>query len=381
MSTTFRSMGMSIVEIGLPSFVISLAGSLTSYGIIIGIFSVTQCIFQFPYAAASDKFGRRKIVLIGMIIYILGTFLCFFAQNILQLIIFRAIQGAGAYTSILQAVIGDIYTKDQHGKGMSYYSLSMNIGYFLGMILGGFIASYLGFRNIFSINGFLICVTAVLMFFVLKNNAKQQDINTNGKLEFNFRNIKILLKERSFTVSVILNCVRWFLFGFITIYLIWVLQEVFFLSAIETSFIMLLIVALYVSFVFVSSFLLDRNGPRKMMIIGQSIVIVFGILFFIPNLPYNLPLFLVVISFIGIGIALFDPAGNTLLLEVIEDIQPNLKGTGIGFNNAIGFFWGAVAPIIMSPLGEIQVFIPFYAVFGLMIFSIIVTSCFVNKKY
>ena len=133
---------------------------------------------------------------------------------------------------------------------------------------------------------------------------------------------------------------------------------------------MLLIVALYVSFVFVSSFLLDRNGPRKMMIIGQSIVIVFGILFFIPNLPYNLPLFLVVISFIGIGIALFDPAGNTLLLEVIEDIQPNLKGTGIGFNNAIGFFWGAVAPIIMSPLGEIQVFIPFYAVFGLMIFSI-----------
>ena len=372
---------MSIVEIGLPSFVISLAGSLTSYGIIIGIFSVTQCIFQFPYAAASDKFGRRKIVLIGMIIYILGTFSCFFAQNILQLIIFRAIQGAGAYTSILQAVIGDIYTKDQHGKGMSYYSLSMNIGYFLGMILGGFIASYLGFRNIFSINGFLICVTAVLMFFVLKNNAKQQDINTNGKLEFNFRNIKILLKERSFTVSVILNCVRWFLFGFITIYLIWVLQEVFFLSAIETSFVMLLIVALYVSFVFVSSFLLDRNGPRKMMIIGQSIVIVFGILFFIPNLLYNLPLFLVVISFIGIGIALFDPAGNTLLLEVIEDIQPNLKGTGIGFNNAIGFFWGAVAPIIMSPLGEIQVFFPFYAVFGLMVFSLIISSCFVNKKY
>jgi MFS family permease len=374
-------MGMSIVEIGLPSFVISLAGSLTSYGIIIGIFSVTQCIFQFPYAAASDKFGRRKIVLIGMIIYILGTFSCFFAQDILQLIIFRAIQGAGAYTSILQAVIGDIYTKDQHGKGMSYYSLSMNIGYFLGMILGGFIASYLGFRNIFSINGVLICVSAVLMFFVLKNNAKQQDINTNGKLEFNFRNIKILLKERSFTVSVILNCVRWFLFGFITIYLIWVLQEVFFLSAIETSFVMLLIVALYVSFVFVSSFLLDRNGPRKMMIIGQSIVIVFGILFFIPNLLYNLPLFLVVISFIGIGIALFDPAGNTLLLEVIEDIQPNLKGTGIGFNNAIGFFWGAVAPIIMSPLGEIQVFFPFYAVFGLMVFSLIISSCFVNKKY
>ena len=117
------------------------------------------------------------------------------------------------------------------------------------------------------------------------------------------------------------------------------------------------------------------------MMIGQSIVIIFGILFFIPNLLYDLIFFLVVVSFIGIGIALFDPAGNTLLLEVIEDIQPNLKGAGIGFNNAIGFFCGAIAPIIMSPLGEIQVFIPFYAVFGLMVFSLIVTSCFVNKKY
>jgi MFS family permease len=375
-------MGMSIVEIGLPSFVISLAGSLTSYGIIIGIFSVTQCIFQFPYAAASDKFGRRKVVLIGMIIYILGTFSCFFAQNILQLIIFRAIQGAGAYTSILQAVIGDIYTKDQHGKGMGYYSLSMNIGYFLGIILGGFIANYLGFRNIFSINGFLICISLVLMYFALKNNTKQaNDTDTDNKMEFNIGNIKILLREQPFKVSVILNCVRWFLFGFITAYLIWVLQVQFYLNEIETSYVLLLIVALYVSFVFISGLLLDREGPRKMMMIGQSIVIIFGMLFFIPNLLYDLFLFIIVVSFIGIGIALFDPAGNTLLLEVIEDIQPSLKGTGIGFNNAIGFFCGAVAPIIMSPLGEIQVFIPFYALFGLMVFSLIVTSRFVNKKY
>ena len=69
-------MGMSIVQIGLPSFVESLAGSLTSYGIIIGIFSVTQSILQYPYAALSDKIGRRRVVLFGMLIYLLGTLLC-----------------------------------------------------------------------------------------------------------------------------------------------------------------------------------------------------------------------------------------------------------------------------------------------------------------
>jgi len=105
MSVAFRTMGRNMVSIGLPLFVESVAGSLTSYGIIIGAFSLTQCIFQFPFAAASDKFGRRKVVLIGMLIYLLGTFLCFTAQNVIQMIIYRAIQGIGAYTSILQALV------------------------------------------------------------------------------------------------------------------------------------------------------------------------------------------------------------------------------------------------------------------------------------
>ena len=385
MSTAFRSMGMSIVQIGLPSFVESLAGSLTSYGIIIGIFSVTQSILQYPYAALSDKLGRRRVVLFGMLIYLLGTFLCFTAQDVLQLIIYRAIQGAGAYTSILQAIVGDVYKKDQHSKGMGYYSLYMNVGYFLGFIIGGFVASFLGFRSIFLITGFLICFSILFIFFVFKEENKTKSIEDEDKsLEFNMKNIKILLKERQYIYSLLLNCVRWFLFGFITAYLVWVLQDNvrgFGLDEIISSYVMLVILALYVVFIFISSKLLNRYGPRKLMLIGQALVMVFGIAFFFPDFVLNLPIFLIVVSSLGIGIALFDPAGNTLLLEVIEDIQPDLKGSGIGLTNAIGFFCGAIAPMIMSPLGEIDIFSPFYVVFGLMIFSLIISKFFVDKKY
>ena len=385
MSTAFRSMGMSIIQIGLPSFVESLAGSLTSYGIIIGIFSVTQSILQYPYAALSDKLGRRRVVLFGMFIYLLGTFLCFTAQDVIQLIIYRAIQGAGAYTSILQAIVGDVYKKDQHSKGMGYYSLYMNVGYFLGFLIGGFVASFLGFRSIFLITGFLICFSILFIFFVFKEENKTESIEDQDKrLEFNINNIKILLKERQYIFSLLLNCVRWFLFGFITAYLIWVLQHNvrgFGLDEIISSYVMLIILALYVLFIFIASKLLNRYGPRKLMMIGQAIVMVFGIAFFFHDFVLNLPIFLIVVSSLGIGIALFDPAGNTLLLEVIEDIQPDLKGSGIGFNNAIGFFCGAVAPMIMSPLGEFDIFAPFYVVFGLMIFSLIISKFLVDKKY
>ena len=385
MSTAFRSMGLSIVQIGLPSFVGSLGGSLTSYGIIVGIFSVTQSILQFPYAAVSDKIGRRKVVLFGMFIYLIGTFLCFTAQDVIQLTIYRAIQGAGAYTSILQAIIGDIYKKDQHGKGMGYYSLYMNVGFFLGFIIGGFVASFFEFRSIFLISGFLIIFSIVFIFFVLKDDNKtEKSENQDKNMEFNIANIKILLKERQYIFTLILNSIRWFLFGFITAYLIWVLQDNvkgFGLDEFTSSYLMLVVMAIYVVFIFIASKLLNRYGPRKLMMVGQIIVMVFGISFFFGDFAMNLPVFFIVVSFLAIGIALFDPAGITLLLEVIEDIQPKLKGSGIGFNNAIGLFCSAIAPMIMSPLGEIEILFPFYVVFGLMIISLIVTKFLVDKKY
>ena len=385
MSIAFRSMGMSIVEIGLPSFVESVAGSLTSYGIIIGTFSVTQCIFQYPYAAASDKLGRRKVVLFGMLIYLLGTLLSFTAQNVMQMILYRAIQGAGAYTSILQAVIGDIYKKDQHSKGMGYYTLYMNVGYFLGFILGGYISNFLGFRSIFLVQGSLILFSMIIIYIFLREDKGLELTRTQKKnMGFSMANIKVLLKERQYIFTLLLNCVRWFLFGFITAYLIWVFQhnsQGFGLNPIISSYLMLGILALYVVFILIASKLLNRYGPRKLMMSGQIIVMVFGIPFFFHAFVLNLTVFLIVVSFLAIGIALFDPAGNTLLLEVIEDIEPDLKGSGIGFNNAIGFFCGAIAPMIMSPLGEFDIFAPFYVIFGLMIISVIITLTLVDKKY
>jgi MFS family permease len=117
------------------------------------------------------------------------------------------------------------------------------------------------------------------------------------------------------------------------------------------------------------------------MILGQSIVILFGIAFFMDFLVYNLIIFIILCSIIGIGIALFDPAGNALLLEVIEDIKPELKGSGIGFNNAIGFFCSAVAPIILTTIGSINTFAPFYMIIVLMMLSLIITYKGIKKCY
>ena len=93
--------------------------------------------------------------MIGIFIYIFGTFLCYFATNIAELMIYRAIQGAGAYSSILQAVMGDMYRKEEQGKGMALYSLTISLGFFAGTIIGGYFTYYYGFRSIFLVTGVL----------------------------------------------------------------------------------------------------------------------------------------------------------------------------------------------------------------------------------
>ncbi|MHA1488360.1 MAG: MFS transporter [Promethearchaeota archaeon] len=382
----FRNLGSSIVDIGLPLFILSLSGTLLSYGIVIGVFSITQSIFQFPLAAASDKFGRKRIIIIGMMIYITGTFLCFLAQSILQLIIFRAIQGAGAYSSILQAFIGDSFRKERKGRGMALYSFSLTLGYMGGIVIGGYISFYLGFRSVFIISGILASISLGLILIFLKDlkKSKKRDSNVLDEKEKRFAiiitDIKILIKNPQYEITVVLNSIRWFIFGGIISFLIWVLQIYFGLNQIETSYILIIVVAVYVLFLLLSGRLVDRHGTKKILLIGQVIIIVFGFLFFIVSLSNNLLIFLIASVFSGIGFALFQTSGNTLLLKTIELIDPNLKGTGFGFNNTIGFLCGAIGPVLMCSLGEFSLFLPYYVVVILVFIAFLLTLKFVKDK-
>lgn len=174
-------------------------------------------------ALLSDKYGRKKIVAIGMVVYISGTFLCAIAQDIFQLLIFRAIQGAGAYSSVLQAMIGDRYDKSEQGKAMAYYSFSLSAGYFGGIVIGGYISYYLGFRSIFLIAGTLATISA-FFFFLLSKESKTESIKNADIKAFEFKGMKLLLKEKQYTLSVLLNCIRWLCLNGVLVYVIWIFE-------------------------------------------------------------------------------------------------------------------------------------------------------------
>ncbi len=380
----FRLVGISVAEISLPYIILGLSGTLFSFGLVIGVFYLTQSIFQVPFSLISDKYGRKKIMLIGIIIFTIGTFLCFIAQNIIELIFFRALQGVGAYSAILQAITSDIYKEEEQGKGMSYYIISYTLGYFGGISLGGYVTFFLGIRSGFFISGILIALSGVLiLFFYHEEHAIQQsslDLQDNSvKTNFNLAVIKLLLKDRQFSMIVIISSIRWLIFGGIVSYIIWILEVQFHLNSIQTSFILILTVVMYIVFVGITGKFIKKWGSKLLMLLGQAIIVMFGLLYILVDLTGNLPLYIFASVISGIGLGIFETAVATATIDKVGLIDINLKSTGFGISNTIGFLCSAIGPIIITLLGSIFLFLPYYFMLFLILISFLITLKFVKK--
>jgi MFS family permease len=378
-----RYVQISIIDIGLPSFVLSIAGTLSAYGIVVGIFNFSQSIFQFPISTLSDrKMGRKNMIIICIFIYSIGSFLCYLSHNIIQLILFRAIQGIGAYSAIIQAMLADSYRKEkEYGKGMALYSFTITLGFFGGFVIGGYVSFYLGARSIFLVAGILSVISLVLVFIFLKDPQKSltpQPSTENYEIKESIKlsHIKVLLKEEQFRFVILINMFRWFLFFGVYPYIIWVIQVNYHLDQVQSTYILILIVFLYAIFIVFGGILADRIGHKKTMLLGQLIVVSFGFLFFLAS---GLLIFLIVAISVSVGFALLETAGNAYLSRVLEETHPELKGTGFGFNNALGFFFSAIGPIFICSLGELQIFLPFYVVSFIIIGSLLLTLKFIKS--
>ena len=373
-----RYTGVSIIQIGLPSFILNLSGSLISYGFVIGVFNITQSAFQFPVSTLSDKFSRKIILVLALSVYIIGTFLCYIATNIVELMIYRAIQGAGAYSSILQAVVADMYRKEEQGKGMALYSLTISLGYFAGTAIGGYFTYFFGFRSVFLITGVLATTSAILVIIFYKSPKKLETKNDSEdllkpKLLKRMDEIKVLLKDSQFQYAVLLNIIRWMLFGAIVSYLIWVLEVEFRLNSIETSYLLIINVAIYTIFLLVAGKFVDKYGARKMLMLSYLSIIIFGFLFIVVAITGELMIYAIASLLNALFFGIVQTSNNTMVLQKIDENNPQLKGAGLGFSNSIGFIFSALGPIILSILDEIDIYLPYYFIMILMVPAFLVT--------
>jgi MFS family permease len=136
-------------------------------GIAMGIYGLTQCFGQIPFGMASDKFGRKRIIVIGLVLFALGSLIAAAAPNLLWVTIGRAVQGLGAISAAVTAMIADS-TRDEHRtKAMAMVGASIGLTFALSIVISPVLFRWVGMPGIFALTGVLALVAIYVILRVV----------------------------------------------------------------------------------------------------------------------------------------------------------------------------------------------------------------------
>ena len=191
------SLDRNIVIIALPSIANELHTSLiTLVWIAIGYWVVTASMLL-TFGRLADMFGRVKLYNLGFALFTIGSGLCCVSQTGEQLIVFRIIQALGAafIFSNSSAILSDSFPESERGKALGINQISIVVGSVMGLVIGGALTSYFGWRSIFWINIPIGIFATVWAFSKLKElgTIKKEKIDWLGNLLFAGGLISILL--------------------------------------------------------------------------------------------------------------------------------------------------------------------------------------------
>ena len=142
-------------------------------GLAIGIYGLTQGLFQLPFGFLSDRFGRKTVIVGGLLIFCVGSGLAAEAETIEQVIAGRALQGLGAIAAAVMALAADLTREEVRLRIMAAIGMSIGASFMLSMILGPIIAAGYGLRMLFWITAGLAILGILVIVFVTPNPARQ----------------------------------------------------------------------------------------------------------------------------------------------------------------------------------------------------------------
>lgn len=141
----------------------SLTGGddVAAVGLALGIYGLTQAVLQLPFGLASDRYGRKPVIILGLLMFVAGSVWCAVAPSVDQLVWGRALQGAGAVSAAVSAYLADLTRDEVRTRAMAIVGASIGLSFALSLVLAPPIYGWAGLSGLFwltAVLGGLACV-------------------------------------------------------------------------------------------------------------------------------------------------------------------------------------------------------------------------------
>ncbi|WP_035059924.1 MFS transporter [Andreprevotia chitinilytica] len=190
-----RMLGMFLI---LPVFAV-YAGHLpggdnhTMVGLAFGAYGLTQALLQLPFGMWSDRVGRKKVIYIGLALFALGSIMCAAADHIVWLVVGRAVQGAGAISAAVTALLADLTREENRTKAMAMIGGSIATTFAASLVIAPKLAGWIGLPGIFLLTAVLAVAAIVGVRQVIPNPTVTRH---HSDAEADTRRLPAVLKHR-----------------------------------------------------------------------------------------------------------------------------------------------------------------------------------------
>jgi MFS family permease len=169
----FRMLGLFMVFPVMMLFGGSYHGATPFLlGLALGGYGLTQAIFQVPLGLLSDVWGRKPVIFLGLVIFVLGSVVAATAESVWGLVFGRALQGAGAIAGAVMALVGDLTSEQNRTRAMAVIGASIGLSFSVAMVVGPILAATGGLAAIFWASTCMALVGMAVLYLLVPDPPK-----------------------------------------------------------------------------------------------------------------------------------------------------------------------------------------------------------------
>ncbi|GIP29998.1 tetracycline resistance MFS efflux pump [Paenibacillus sp. J23TS9] len=351
-------LGIGLVIPILPKLLEDFNAGGTAAGYLIAASGLTQFLFSPLAGEWSDKYGRKRMIVLGLLLFTLSQFLFAIANVMWMLYISRFLGGIGAAMMVpaMMAYVADSTTEDTRGKGLGMLGAAMSLGFVIGPGIGGFLADF-GLRAPFYISALIAAIATVLSFFMLKETLSEERLQaarqSQQKRESIVKQLITSVKAPYFIYLILVFTLTFGLVNFEAVFSLYVDNKYAYTTK-EISIMITVgaLVGVVIQGAFINK-LLHRFGENKLINVSFLISAIAMVLMLLSgNFWYNLLLILIFFTFTSI----MRPAINTVLSKMAGNEE---QGFVMGMNNAYMSLGNIFGPALAGILFDVHVNLPY----------------------